>query len=286
MLDPHALKIIIDGSALKNPGGPGGYAGIAVYPGDWNLPDEQIFAIGYTETTNNRMELRACIRAMEYVRDELPGPVDRVLVVTDSQYVYNNHRRVATWRKNKWSSFSGRPIENCDLWKQFISVHSKLRVRTEIKWHKGKATPRLKLVDRSAKAAAHQPWEADRGFRAGKIGRSAVRGGTASTLFAASGQDAIVHVYKTGQPRKHVQKVYFDLYSPQAADFVVKHHAYFLTASAIELHRGNCYCVRFNADPAYPMVEASWDAVAVPPCPHACLSRLAQALRLREWISF
>jgi ribonuclease HI len=32
--DPHALKIYIDGSALQNPGGSGGLAGIVVYPDD------------------------------------------------------------------------------------------------------------------------------------------------------------------------------------------------------------------------------------------------------------
>lgn len=251
MFDPHALKIIIDGSALRNPGGPGGFAGIAVYPDHWNRPDEQIFAIGYTETTNNRMELRACIRALEYVRDELPGLVERVLIVTDSQYVCDNHRRVIAWRKNKWSSVSGRPIENRDLWKEFISVQSNLRIRTEIKWHKGKAKPRLKLVDRTAKAAAQQPWETDRGFRAGKIGRSAVRGGKASTLFPASGQDGVVHVYKTGQPRKGVQKVYFDLYSQKAGDFVAKYHAY-----ACSANRAAPWELLPRADPAYPLVQA------------------------------
>ncbi len=54
---PHALKIYIDGSALQNPGGAGGLAGIVVYPDDWNLPNEHIFEIGYQATTNQRMEL-------------------------------------------------------------------------------------------------------------------------------------------------------------------------------------------------------------------------------------
>jgi ribonuclease HI len=45
--DPHALKLYVDGSALKNPGGPGGIAGIAEFPDRMN------------RTTNNRMELLA-----------------------------------------------------------------------------------------------------------------------------------------------------------------------------------------------------------------------------------
>lgn len=37
---PRALKIYIDGSARKNPGGSSGCAGILRYPDDWNRPDE------------------------------------------------------------------------------------------------------------------------------------------------------------------------------------------------------------------------------------------------------
>jgi hypothetical protein len=72
-LDPYALKIYIDGSALKNPGGASGCAGIAEYPSDWNRPEETLFTVGYEGSTNNRMELLACVKAMEYVRDHVAG---------------------------------------------------------------------------------------------------------------------------------------------------------------------------------------------------------------------
>jgi ribonuclease HI len=72
-LDPYALKIFIDGSALKNPGGPGGIAGVAQYPDSWNKADECIFEIGYLATTNNRMELRALLEALDHTREHYRG---------------------------------------------------------------------------------------------------------------------------------------------------------------------------------------------------------------------
>ena len=55
--DPYALKLYIDGSALKNPGGSGGFACVAEFPESWSQPDDVIFQKGFHETTNNRMEL-------------------------------------------------------------------------------------------------------------------------------------------------------------------------------------------------------------------------------------
>jgi ribonuclease HI len=74
LFDPYALQVFIDGSALKNPGGPGGIAAVVQYPDSWNLQDECIFEVGYVSTTNNRMELLALITALEYLRRQLHKP--------------------------------------------------------------------------------------------------------------------------------------------------------------------------------------------------------------------
>ena len=80
-----------------------------------------------------------------------------MLIVTDSLYIANNFRRVATWRANKWRNASGRPLENSDLWKRFLTVQAKVKVRTDIVWEKGKKSPTLKMVDRAAKEAGKSP---------------------------------------------------------------------------------------------------------------------------------
>jgi ribonuclease HI len=159
-LDPHALKIYIDGSSMKNPGGASGLAGRAEYPENWNRSDEVLFTVGYESSTNNRMELLACVTAMEYIRDNVLG-VQRVQIVTDSRYVHDNIPRAVGWRRNEWKNQYDRPIENADLWQRFLSDRRKLRIRTDFVWSKGKKSPILKSVDSDAKAAARQHTERD-----------------------------------------------------------------------------------------------------------------------------
>lgn len=192
--DPHALKLYIDGNCYKNPGGAGAIACVAQFPVAWNREDEVIFDEGFHETTNNRMELQACIRAHEYVVDKGAAlGVQRVLIVTDSLYVFDNFRRAPMWRANKWMNLAGRPLENSDLWKRFLAVRQNVKVRTEIIWKKGKKSPTLKMVDRAAKAAGKSPQSFDRGFRGGKVARSKVAG-SASCIYAPCGRDEIIRI--------------------------------------------------------------------------------------------
>jgi ribonuclease HI len=252
-LDPHALKIYIDGSALKNPGGPGGLAGIAEFPKHMNRANEVLFEEGYKETTNNRMELRACLRALEYVRR---SATCRVIIVTDSLYLHDNHRRAPTWKKQEWLSLDGRSIENPDLWNEFLSLRRKIRVPLELQWSKGKTSPILKEVDRRAKAAAQAPTEVDRGFRGGKVARSKTKSRKASTLFPAQGQEVVINIYRKRLPGQTEDKVYFDLFSEGQKEFTAKHHSFAAGELSDQLHRSHCYRVRFNADPKHPIIEA------------------------------
>ncbi len=253
--DPHALKLYIDGSCYKNPGGAGAYACVAKFPESWNREDEPVFQEGFHETTNNRMELSACIRAFEYVADQgYALRVQRVIIVTDSLYVYNNYNRAAEWRRNAWKNLSGRPIENSDLWKRFLSVRLKVSVRTEIHWKKGKKSLVLKAVDRAAKEAGKNPQRIDRGFRAGKVASSKVPGGS-SSMYVANGQCATIRVYRSGMIRKTGHKIMFDVFDDDAASYVQKCHAYAGVAIAAQLHRQHCYRVRFNTDPRHPLIE-------------------------------
>jgi ribonuclease HI len=261
--DPRALKLYIDGNCYKNPGGAGAIACVAQFPESWDRPDEIIFNEGFHETTNNRMELQACIRAHEYVAREgaLLG-VERVLIVTDSLYVFDNYKRAATWRADQWTNRSGRPLENSDLWKRFLSVRHKVRIRTDIIWKKGKKSPTLKLVDRAAKDAGKAPRSFDRGFRGGKVARSKVAGGS-SSLYNARGSDETIRVYRSGIIRKTGHKITFDLYDESLASFVQKHHAYAEANIAADLHRQHCYRVTFNNDPNHPKILAILDEL---PC--------------------
>lgn len=90
-LNERSVQIFTDGSAKDNPGGRSGIAVIVHYPDHLQLPDEAICEFGYTESTNDRMELLACIKALEWVRKKKPWcDVTGVQIITDSKYVADN----------------------------------------------------------------------------------------------------------------------------------------------------------------------------------------------------
>jgi ribonuclease HI len=254
--DPHALKLYVDGNSYKNPGGAGGFACIARYPEAFNRPDEEIFSEGFHESSINRMELSACIRALEWIAEQGRAlGVQRVQLITDSSYVHKHHKNPTTWRKQGWRNHLGRPIENSDLWKRYISVSSKTSIRVDVFWVKGKKSPILKMVDRAAKAAGKAPSRIDRGFRGGKVGRSKMGGErSSSSLFPASGQIATIHIYRSQMIRKEHHRVTFDVFDPACGNFTHKCRAYVPEALIGDLHRHHCYQVRFNAEPGYPLI--------------------------------
>jgi len=150
--DPHALRLYVDGSAYNNPGHEGGLSVFAEYPDSLGLEASEVVSKTFTETTNNRMELRACIEALKFARGALEKyKIGRAIVVTDSQYVYDNQTRAPTWKANDWRNQSGRRMDNSDLWNEFLLARSKVRAYVEVVWQAGKTTPILKEVDKGAK---------------------------------------------------------------------------------------------------------------------------------------
>jgi len=112
-VDPHAVHIYTDGSCYKNPGGRSGCAAVVHYPDHLRQEDEDIVDFGCEESSNNRMELLACIRALQWVRENAPWPgVTRVQLFTDSQYVKDNLFRAREWKKNDWRNRSEKPFES------------------------------------------------------------------------------------------------------------------------------------------------------------------------------
>jgi len=181
--------------------------------------------------------------------------VSRVIVITDSLYLHDCLRRAPYWKKQKWLSLDGRPIENSDLWDEIVSLRPKLRIPHAIQWSKGKTSPILKEVDRRAKDAAKSPTEVDWGFRGGKVARSKAKIKRASTLFPAHGQEVVINIYRKRLPGKTEDKIYFDLFSEEQKEFSAKYHAFTTAEIAMDLHRGNCYRVRFNNDAKHPVIE-------------------------------
>ena len=112
------LKIWTDGSCLGNPG-PGGWAFVAT---DGKNVAERCG--GEPDTTNNRMELMAVIRALSAAHRH-----SAVEIHTDSQYVKNGMQTwLKNWKKNNWSTADKKPVKNQDLWQQLDELAQKVEI--------------------------------------------------------------------------------------------------------------------------------------------------------------
>ena len=57
--------------------------------------------------------------------------ISRAMILTDSGYMAENHKFASVWRKSCWKSRYGRPVENRELWRRFLSVRSRVPVRVD-----------------------------------------------------------------------------------------------------------------------------------------------------------
>ncbi len=150
------LLVYTDGSSLNNPG-PGGWA-VVILESDG--PNELFGA--FRKTTNNRMELLACIKALEAVKEN--GL--EALLHTDSSYVVNGIEKgwAKSWRKRGWRKSDGNEALNSDLWARLLDLVEKVPV--SFKWVKGHAGNEYnERCDQLAVAAAKDhPSAIDEGY--------------------------------------------------------------------------------------------------------------------------
>ncbi len=137
------VELYTDGSCLGNPG-PGGYGAVLKYKGH-----QKTLSQGYQQTTNNRMELMACIAALNSLKESC-----QVNLTTDSQYVRKGITQwIHNWKKRQWQTASKAPVKNADLWQQLDLARQKHQV--EWHWVKGHSGhPENELCDELARAAA------------------------------------------------------------------------------------------------------------------------------------
>lgn len=124
------ITLYTDGGAINNPG-PGGWGVVAMY--DQKLEE---LAGGFRRTTNNRMELFACIKALSHVENL----VGSVLLYSDSSYVVNGIEKgwAKKWRANNWTKSDKQPALNSDLWAQLLELVEN-RKDISFVWVKGHA---------------------------------------------------------------------------------------------------------------------------------------------------
>lgn len=119
------VTIYTDGACSGNPG-PGGWGALLMYG-----EHEKELGGGEAETTNNRMEMMAAIRALE----SLKQPCD-ITLYTDSQYVMKGITEwMKGWERNGWRTADRKPVKNADLWQELArQTH---RHKIQWKWVRG-----------------------------------------------------------------------------------------------------------------------------------------------------
>jgi ribonuclease HI len=115
------IEIFTDGACRGNPG-PGGWGVLLRYNGV-----EKELCGAEPDTTNNRMELTAAIRALEALKQSC-----KVQLTTDSNYVRHGITQwLANWKRKNWRTADKKPVKNVDLWQRL----DELARQHEIHWH-------------------------------------------------------------------------------------------------------------------------------------------------------
>lgn len=117
---PDKVIIHTDGACRGNPGA-GGWGALLHCNGR-----EKTLRGGEQMTTNNRMELRAAIEALNALRRDC-----RVELYTDSRYLRDGVTEwLAKWKSKNWKTSARKPVKNRDLWEQL----DELTARHQITW--------------------------------------------------------------------------------------------------------------------------------------------------------
>nr|DAV38424.1 MAG TPA: ribonuclease HI [Caudoviricetes sp.] len=152
------IEVYTDGACSGNPGN-GGYAFIIL------KGEKEILKLSGSQenATNNYMELKAIVRAIEHVISELGSIPTKnkieVFIHSDSAYCINPVEKgwIKFWESNGWISRTGEPIKNLELWIKLNSLlkHRKFKFKfVKVKGHSGDRYN--EMVDKAAKNAINR----------------------------------------------------------------------------------------------------------------------------------
>jgi ribonuclease HI len=107
------VVIFTDGACSGNPG-PGGWAALL----QWNKIEKELTG-GDPDTTNNRMEMRAVIEALNALNQPC-----HVKIHSDSALIVNAFKQgwIDAWLRRNWKKADKKPVENRDLWEEMLTA--------------------------------------------------------------------------------------------------------------------------------------------------------------------
>jgi ribonuclease HI len=256
VLDENALNIFTDGSSYGSPRR-GGYAFRIKSLGDdgyWIDHDEQPY--GVAGGTNQEMELKAVIDALNFITDKRssydPRDFSKIVVYSDSLYVVNNiGTALYTWPKTGWCDRNDNPIVNAALWKELTKAILRAKPKfVEFEWVKGhKASSDNRDVDKLAKASAKGPLGAP--LRVERPRRALTERKTEAGSIRCDGQRIRLRVVTEQWLREHKAGRY-------RCEVVSKASPYFRNMDWLYsddlLKSGHTYDVRLSRDPKRPWI--------------------------------
>lgn len=144
-MSDDVVDIYTDGACSGNPG-PGGWGAILAFRGE-----ERELSGCEADTTNNQMELRAAIEALETLKRPM-----RVRLHTDSAYVKQGITEwIGRWKANGWRTANKKRVKNRDLWERLDQARERHEV--EWRWLRGHAGhPENERADELARRALRE----------------------------------------------------------------------------------------------------------------------------------
>ena len=119
------IEIYTDGACSGNPG-PGGWGALLIC----GEHEKEIYG-GEEDSTNNRMEMMAVIKALESLKKR-----SNVRIYTDSKYVLQGATEwLKGWKAKGWKNSKKQPVKNKALWQNIDSLL--LEHNIEFVWVKG-----------------------------------------------------------------------------------------------------------------------------------------------------
>jgi len=146
LLNSEKVVMFTDGCTNANSKA-GGYGVVLKYKGS-----VKEIAGGFRETTNNRMEIMACIAGLQTLKKK-----SDVVIFSDSQYVVNGISKgwAKKWKAQNWMRNDKERAENPDLWAQLLELCNQHSV--EFRWVKGhNGTKENERCDQLAREAARK----------------------------------------------------------------------------------------------------------------------------------
>lgn len=123
------VTIYTDGACSGNPG-KGGWGAVLIYG-----KIEREISGSEEVTTNNKMELTACVEALKLLKEPC-----EVVLYSDSAYVVNafNENWIEGWLKNDWKNSQKKPVANREIWEELLALCDKHKVEfRKVKGHAG-----------------------------------------------------------------------------------------------------------------------------------------------------